>query len=645
MLIRLPNRRRMWTARRAAVALALLALVSCREGSRRPAAGQAAAAPGGAPPAYGPRRVVLVSLDGAAADTLAALQGEGAFGAGGFARFFAEGEVAGRLVPVNPTLTAPNHVSLATGYAAGVTGIVSGVFHPAGAPWPRTVSGFAAPIAAETLWEAARRQGRAVGVATWPGADGMGERRRADWGLVYATQPERPAEILTLGRQDFHPLAGAVERGEGPALVARAGGYELVVRAARGGRRAAVAEYKRLGIRENGSERLLRPGEWAQLEDDPGPATPAGAAGRTPSQARWAKLLALDPHLASVRLYLGGVYSLRAYPGDFAAALAARGLAWPGPPDDRRLGDRWRGQPGIDLDTWAEQAERFAGFFGETLRAGAARPDWDLLMGYFPSIDEAGHELTLVDPRQPGYSAERRADCERVRRRVWQAVDRELARLLATVDLATTVVAVVSDHGMTPVHTALDPNAPLAERGLLVWGEDGEPDPARTTAVAVGDGGVAHVYLAPGAAGRERLAAELRDLFAGWRVGDEAVIERVVPRAAAGEVGLASPNSGDLILFAREGYGFRDLRREKGAGGRPAAAGVPSSYGTHGYLNSHPDMHGIYLAIGAGIAKRRLESVSATEIAGRVAAWMGIEPPRSTAPPAPAEKGPAPAGR
>src|SRR6185369_6291422 len=103
-------------------------------------------------------------------------------------------------VPVNPTLTAPNHISLATGYAAGLTGIVSNRFHPPTAPWGAVVSGFAAPIGTETLWEAARRQGKRVGCMAWPGVDGRGDRRRADWGMTYA-QPDRPGALLALARR------------------------------------------------------------------------------------------------------------------------------------------------------------------------------------------------------------------------------------------------------------------------------------------------------------------------------------------------------------------------------------------------------------------------------------------------------------
>ena len=69
---------------------------------------------------------------------------------------------------------------------------------PAGSPFVETVSGFAAPIGTETLWEAARRQGKRVGVNSWPGADDTAPNRRADWGMAYTNTPDRPAGLVTI---------------------------------------------------------------------------------------------------------------------------------------------------------------------------------------------------------------------------------------------------------------------------------------------------------------------------------------------------------------------------------------------------------------------------------------------------------------
>jgi predicted AlkP superfamily pyrophosphatase or phosphodiesterase len=612
--------------------LAAALVLSCRS---VPPAAPPAAAP---PPPPPPRRVVLLSLDGADADTLHRLYAEGALGVGGFARFFREGQVADRLVPVDPTLTATNHISLATGYTPERTGIVSNLFHPSGSPFLELTSGFTAEIGTETLWEAARRQGRQVAVATWPGADGASPRRRADWGMFYSEEPDRRSDLVTVesGLWEEADDVAKAQKIESHSSVLR-----ILVQAGSGGRGAqsfdllavdttddGKVDYDSLAVIPPGGKEAvaLKAGEWKDLPCQlPMPdAAPRNAVCPV-------KLLAIAPDLDTTRVYFGGVYPLRAYPDDFAAALAGQGLVWSGPPDDRRLSDSWAGKPGIDLATWSEQSDRFARFFGDTLVAAAQRPGWDLLMSYIPVIDEAGHQLDLADPRQAGYSDERRDALAAARRHVWQSVDRELARLLATLDLGTTVVALVSDHGMAPVHTQVDANVLLREKGLLATDARGRIVANGTTVQAVGSGGVIHVYLAPG---HEDLVPSLRDLFTGWRVGtgrSEAPVERVLIRqeAVAPELGLASPNSGDLILFLNEGY-------MAGNGLREGKAAFPSTaLGMHGYLNTHPDMHGIYMVLGAGITPGSAGTVRSPEVAGRVAAWLGIEKPRPTASPTP----------
>ncbi len=367
-----------------------------------------------------------------------------------------------------------------------------------------------------------------------------------------------------------------------------------------------------------------------------------GAAGKPEGApgALWMKVLAIDPGLGSVRLYFGNLTRTRAYPAGFATTLAERGLVWPGAPDEKRLQASWQGQPGIDLDTWSEQTERFAEFFGGSLRVAAARQDWDLLLGYIPVIDEAGHTLSLLDPRQSGFSPERSAAFAKGRLRAWQAVDRELGRLLSEVDLATTRVVVVSDHGMAPVHTQLDPNLLLLAKGYLAADGQGKILAGKSRVVAVSDGAVSHLYLGPRAgsdpAKREKLSGTLRALFDGWTVDGVHPLARVLSRSEAGEVGLDHPNSGDLLLFAQEGYAFQasgDVRERRAA--------VPATvYGTHGYLNSNPNMHGIFMVVGQGVLPGTSSAVASTEVAGKVAGWLGILKPRPLPVP---PGGPAPA--
>jgi predicted AlkP superfamily pyrophosphatase or phosphodiesterase len=651
-------RRRMWAGLLAALALAGVAGAKpINPNAPKKPAPQGTQKPKGGPAAPRlSRRVVVVSLDGAGAEDLQQLWRDDLLDEGGFARFFREGEVAAALVPVDPTLTAPNHASLATGAAPDHTGIVGNHFHAADAAPFEKASGFGVPIGAETLWEAARRQKRRAAVLAWPGADDTGPRRRGELGMTYLGAPDRDPQLLVLKRSDWRP-AGPPPKlaSRSPVLTARVtlggpGGADpaaidlFAVDRTNDGREdydglVAVASSTSPGPGVAGGQadvanlrqsEPLGQGQWAELR----------LADRSGSSACWVKVLALDPGLEAVRVYVGGSYRLHAYPPELARDLEETNLFWPGRPDDLRLAAGWRGKPGIDLQTWIEQAQRFAAFFGGAMRVAAARDDWDLMLGYIPVIDEAGHALLLADPHQAGWSAARRDELTRARRKVWQAVDHELRLLLAALDLGRTTVVVVSDHGMAPVHTAVDLNALLRERGLLASPPGGAAG-GGGAAYAIGDGGTAHLYLAGAgppsdAAARQRLLAGLRDQLLAWRAGDDLPIERVLTRQEAAELGLDHPNSGDLILFAREGYSFDPGPQPSGA----AVTHPAPLYGTHGYLAANSNMRGIYLAIGKDVKPATTTGpVQALDVAGRVAAWLGMEKPRPAAPGGPGGTG------
>lgn len=593
----------MFSARPGKCSLWLLlaaALAACSGASPSRPAG----APGGAPP----HRVILISLDGAAAQTLQELHRQGALRAGGFERFFRDGQVAEALIPVDPTLTATNHISLVTGFPPAATGIVGNEFFPGGSIAAQRLTGFNAPIGTETLWEAAQQQGKQVGILTWPGADAKDAkdetRRTGTWGLVYNDSSEHAPQVFDLARGDWQPSPAdpgrwtarlPIKGVEGSADTA----LDLVAVDGTDDGRTSYDGVEVTGPADSSGQRarvLLRAGSWGQIA---WPLPGARATSRL-------KLVALAPDLASARLFFDGAFRTISYPGTLSAELAGAGLDSPGPPDSGRLVAGWQGKPGIDLETWTEQAEHLAGFFGRALRFAAARPDWDLLLCYIPVIDQAGHRLLLLDERQADFSPERRDDMVQARTRVWQAVDAQLQELLAGLDLTRTTVVVVSDHGMAPAHTSVDPNALLAELG--------------PKASAVPNGGAAHVYVDE--------SVDLADLarrYAAWQVNGEAPVEKVVNRQEAARLGLDHPNGGGLVLFARPGFVFRGLPKGTASGPAPV-------YGAHGYLATHPEMQAVYMAIGAGVEPGRNGTVRATDVAPRVAAWLGIEPPRRSVP-------------
>jgi hypothetical protein len=610
------------------VALLALGAVACGGAAPPP---DTAPRSGAAAAAARPRRVVLISLDGAGAADLHRYYEQGEFDrVRGLRRFFEDGVVAAGLVPVNPTLTSTNHASLATGALPSRTGIVSNTVHLPGTPLGEMVRGFDIPIDVETLWEAARRQGKRVAVATWPSVDWTDDRRSADYGFVFVNDPEHPARVVTLGPKvwgDSHhedrtwteshsPVRAAqvtIEGGDGAPLTY---GLHAVDRSDDG-----AVNYDALEIRrevEDTSPERLAAGEWAELEDDPR----FGGDDEGPA-VRGVKLLELAPDLSRVRLYFGGSFRTRAYPHEHLVDMLRSGLRWPGAPDDDHLEAGWAGQPGIDLATWVEQARRFGDFYGSAWLSLAADDGWDLALLYLPMIDEAGHQLLLVSPEQAGYSRERMVAFDNARRAVWRVVDGVIARLYAGEVMADTAVVIVSDHGMAPIHSAFDPNVLLRREGLLATDDSGEVQAAGTTAWAANASTSAHVYLRQDLAGaaRRALVARLARLFAEFASAGKRPVARVAPRHEMAALGLDHPRSGDLVLFAAPGWKLDNFLD----GDEPVWPTGEGEYGAHGYLNDVPAMEAIYLALGPGIGRGRIGKVRNTEVAGKVAALLGIE--------------------
>jgi predicted AlkP superfamily pyrophosphatase or phosphodiesterase len=138
--------------------------------------GRAAAQPG--PDSSPQPTVIVLSWDGTRWDypdraTLPGLE-----------RMARDGVRAGRLIPVFPTSTFPNHVALATGAHTDVHGIVANVFDDPELGLYR-YSKEARFIAAEPIWIAAERQGVRSAVFFWVGSE-------TDWRGARASYRKTP---------------------------------------------------------------------------------------------------------------------------------------------------------------------------------------------------------------------------------------------------------------------------------------------------------------------------------------------------------------------------------------------------------------------------------------------------------------------
>jgi predicted AlkP superfamily phosphohydrolase/phosphomutase len=623
-------------------ALALLAHACAATDSSQPTRGVG--------PSAGTGRVVLLSLDGLAADRNRENLREGVYtDRDGLAGFETEGYVVERAIPVNPALTSVSHASIATGVFPSVTGIVANQFHLPGTPIVQAVSGFRAPWGAEPLWQAFRRQGRRVGVLTFPGCDETSPQRTADFGMVYVNRPYAPSAIVSLADTQFEVAAlppgwlsyTPPRRATISVKLAGPGvpGVTAFTLTALDTTNDGVADYDTLVVDDNadladGTLARARPGEWFPLRvKAPHPD------GGTRTVGSWCLLQTLSADLSPVKLYRGAFFSTEAYPRAFRERLDERAGFWPGPGDERALERALSGQDGLRLPEFLEQTRRFSDFFNACARSAIAGETFDLLVLYQPVVDEVEHVLLVTDPRQKAYSREFAATARGAVTEAYRIADRAVGELARELDLSRDALVVVSDHGMAPVWETLRVNQLLQHAGLAAAeeGEGGWRVKASSKIVAFGSSGCVNLYVnlkgreptgvvEPAEMGAVVQAAAVA--LATAQVDGQDLVEAMYRREELAPLGLDNRAAGDLVVFLRPGITGSSAI---GAPGEPFHAAAEIA-GQHGFLTTHPEMAAVWLARGSGVPFRHVSSASLTEVAAFVARLGGVQPPAQAAP-------------
>jgi predicted AlkP superfamily pyrophosphatase or phosphodiesterase len=567
----------------------------------------------------GSAKVLLVSFDGVGADTLQEFARAGVIGRTGYQHIVQHGLSAGRVVPINPTLTAPTHVAIATGTTADRHGIVSNAFYSPGTSPGQWTSGYAAPITAETIWEAARRQGKRVGTISFPGADLANERRRGDWGLAWS-DPVVRGRLQKLTRSDFSAewlppgWRGPQNGSFSPVLHARAawivpsGGHEVkreVVFSAFDTTDDGRENYDRIAVRE-GNAAAKMDGQWfavsAEIEEE----------GERYLFGSWSKVLSFDDQLRQVSVYWGPISRTVGYPAAYRQMIDREAGFWPGPPDERAASDWLSGKGEVPPEIFVEQVRRFSSFFTRATLISMQKMPWDLVLSYQPIVDEAEHTFYIANERQAVYNERNVAAAAIVRRAVYETFDRAVQQMASAVDFGTTALIVTGDHGHSPLDTQVGMSRLLADWGFASVRDDRiSPE---SDWIPYTSGHLAHIYRIRGTEGQ---AAELVKRLRELRSPDGDLVFEQTRQKGPGD----HPNSGDIIAYA-----FPRFYMSSSA--RPPVFQKSNHYGQHGALNTHPELHTIFAAAGARVQPGRAPEIRQTEIARYVSSLMGIEPPR-----------------
>jgi predicted AlkP superfamily pyrophosphatase or phosphodiesterase len=152
----------------------------------------------------------------------------------------------------------------------------------------------------------------------------------------------------------------------------------------------------------------------------------------------------------------------------------------------------------------------------------------------------------------------------------------------------------------------------LKEKGLL----SEEPDRASGEAWVLPEGGTAGIYVT-NPERKAELVPMLRRMFT-----DIDGIEKVYGADQFDEIGFPLPTTSDqapdLVLAAKPDFMFN--------GESEGDFVTDAEGGTHGYINTDPNMQAIFMAWGAGIPKGiRLGNISNLDVAPTIAALLGLE--------------------
>jgi predicted AlkP superfamily pyrophosphatase or phosphodiesterase len=174
-------------------------------------------------------------------------------------------------------------------------------------------------------------------------------------------------------------------------------------------------------------------------------------------------------------------------------------------------------------------------------------------------------------------------------------------------------VIIVSDHGFRAYKHRIHGNVLLQEKGILSAGSDGK---LRGDAWVVPEGGIGMVYVND--SGRKaELISRIREIYS-----NAEGIEKVYGVEDFAKLGLPTPaesdQAPDLVLAGKPDYAF--------AGDAAKTYITDANGGTHGFLNSDPQMQAIFMAWGAGVPKgAQLGAITNREVAPTIAKILGIE--------------------
>lgn len=595
-------------------------------------------------------KVVMISIDGAPDYLIDKFLKDGTLPKNGaFARMKKFGASAERVLPVNVASTGPSHISIFTGASPGKTGIVGNSFRNTANNWDsKSLTAFQQPVAAETIFQAAMRQGKKVIALGGVGLDNTEPSRRTDLFHMYPVITG-PSLVLNLIKTDtlisdkndknYRKLSLELNS-PSPSVFEIYGKFKLPLYFYASDSmlndankiipmtQIIVDTDEHIG---NGYQISVVPEKWAGTSIK-----------RDNKQYNTSfTILNEDRKAGKYQVLMTAPAEVFGYPESFIEKLQTINGYWPGEPENKKETSGL-----ITEQIWFEQVDRLAAYSKNLILTSMKEEQWDLLFGYFSTLDDVQHRYTLTDPAQLDYKADngkRPALYQQYIKKYFQRIDSYLLEIMNAASKQTNIV-VFSDHGMIPIHSTLLLNNYFETEGFLA---------SKKELISISSGTSAHIYINKEIINNNRYASYLENLTQKLNTLKDpstgaTIFELVADQQKQAKLGLFNPNySGDLFVSCKPGYSLSDrllpevnylvknsfdpkmFADQNNATRNFLLNGTmnETGRGVHGSLSKIRKAQSILYAFGPDVPHKNLKKISALQIAPTIAQLLTIQAP------------------
>lgn len=179
------------------------------------------------------------------------------------------------------------------------------------------------------------------------------------------------------------------------------------------------------------------------------------------------QILQLSPDGQDFKLYQSSVNMAQQYsvPASLTQEVEAVAGAYMEVDDPWAFMDGW-----MEPELYLEQLGLHANWWGNATKYVLEHQKWDMAFSWVGTIDHIEHALySGIEPKARVYDPELAPFCWHMVRETYRQVDENIGKILEGVDLDTTYVVLISDHGMTHLDWNPYVKEHLSRAGLLEY--------------------------------------------------------------------------------------------------------------------------------------------------------------------------------